>query len=65
VPESKVWTANRERRRVLLGEMPLFMVVLLPLSEGLGRLRAFQQVPVQEIRATSRVDGEGFKFVLN
>ncbi len=50
---------------MLLGEMPLFMVVLLPVPEGLGRLRAFQQVPVQEIRAASRVDGEGFKFVLN
>ena len=36
MPESKVWAANRERRRVLLGEMPLLMVVLLPVSEGLG-----------------------------
>lgn len=37
---------------------------VLPLQKVMGRLRTFQQVPLQKIHTSTRMDGESFEIVL-
>lgn len=62
--KSEMWDCDCEGGRLFLGEVSLFMVVLLSLQKGMGRLLALQQVSLPEIRSTSRLDGQGTQLVL-